>query len=56
VELGVRHRPRVAGSQSGAHPAVVFDAFRELRRIHAELDGRQERAPSPTEPPHPAAA
>lgn len=56
VELGVRHRPRVAGSQSGADPAVVLGAFRELRRIHGELDGRPGRAPSPTEPPHPAAA
>jgi len=56
VELGVRHRPRVAGEQSGADPAVVLGAFRELRRIHAELDARPGRAPSPTEPPHPAAA
>jgi glycosyltransferase involved in cell wall biosynthesis len=56
VELGVRHRPRVAGEQSGADPAVVISAFRELRRIRAELDARPGRAPSPTEPPHPAAA
>jgi glycosyltransferase involved in cell wall biosynthesis len=56
VELGVRHRPRVAGEQSGADPAVVVSAFRELRRIRAELDARPGRAPSPTEPPHPAAA
>jgi glycosyltransferase involved in cell wall biosynthesis len=56
VELGVRHLPRVAGEQSGADPAVVVSAFRELRRIRAELDARPGRAPSPTEPPHPAAA
>jgi glycosyltransferase involved in cell wall biosynthesis len=56
VELGVRHRPRVAGEQSGADPAVVLGAFRELHRIRAELDARPGRAPSPTEPPHPAAA
>jgi glycosyltransferase involved in cell wall biosynthesis len=56
AEFGVRHRPRVAGHQSGADPAVVLGAFRELRRIRAELDARPGRAPSPTEPPHPAAA
>jgi glycosyltransferase involved in cell wall biosynthesis len=57
-EYGVRHRPRVAGRQSGADPAVVIGAFRELRRIRAELDASPvpPRAPAPTEPPHPAAA
>jgi glycosyltransferase involved in cell wall biosynthesis len=56
MELGVHHHPRVAGRQSGADPAVVVGAFRELRRIRGELDARPGRAPSPTEPPHPAAA
>ena len=61
AEFGVRHRPRVAGSQSGAAPAVVLGAFRELRRIRGELEpeldgNRPGRSPSPTEPPHPAAA
>jgi glycosyltransferase involved in cell wall biosynthesis len=55
-ELGVRHRPRVAGRQSGADPVVVLGAFRELRRIRGEIDARPGRVPSPTEPPHPAAA
>jgi glycosyltransferase involved in cell wall biosynthesis len=56
VELGVRHRPRVAGCQSGADPAVVVGAFRELRRIRAELGAGSSRGPAPAEPPHPAAA
>jgi glycosyltransferase involved in cell wall biosynthesis len=56
AEFGVHHRPRVAGRQSGADPAVVLGAFRELRRIRGELDARPGRAPSTTEPPHPAAA
>ena len=56
AEFGVHHRPRVAGRQSGGDPAVVVGAFRELRRIRSELDARPGRAPSPTEPPHPAAA
>jgi glycosyltransferase involved in cell wall biosynthesis len=30
TEQGVRHRARVAGEQSGAHPRVVVRAFREL--------------------------
>jgi glycosyltransferase involved in cell wall biosynthesis len=38
-ELGVHHRPRVAGEQSGASPRVVARAFYELallrRRLHA---------------------
>ena len=58
AEFGVHHHPRRAGRQSGAEPAVVIGAFRELRRIRAELDATTlpPRAPSPTEPPHPAAA
>jgi glycosyltransferase involved in cell wall biosynthesis len=58
AEFGVRHRARPAGSQSGADPAVVLSAFRELRRIRNELDGRPgpAPAPAPSEPPHPAAA
>jgi glycosyltransferase involved in cell wall biosynthesis len=56
AEFGVRHRPRVAGSQSGADPAVVVGAFRELRRIRGELDTRPAAVPSASEPPHPAAA
>ena len=38
-EIGVHHRPRVAGEQSGASPRVVARAFYELallrRRLHA---------------------
>ena len=56
AELGVHHRPRVAGRQSGAEPAVVLSAFRELRRIKAELGPSPARTPSASEPPQPAAA
>ena len=56
AQFGVRHRPRVAGIQSGSDPVVVLSAFRELRRIRGELDGGPRPAPSPSEPPHPAAA
>jgi glycosyltransferase involved in cell wall biosynthesis len=38
-ELGVTHRPRVAGEQSGANPRVVLRALRELRRLRHELRG-----------------
>jgi hypothetical protein len=38
-ELGVEHRARVAGKQSGANPRVVMRAFRELRQLRRELDG-----------------
>jgi glycosyltransferase involved in cell wall biosynthesis len=58
AEFGVHHRPRTAGRPSGAEPAVVIGAFRELRRIRAELDATTvpPRAPASSEPPHPAAA
>lgn len=36
-ELGVHHRPRVAGDQSGAHPRVVARAFLELARLRRSL-------------------
>jgi glycosyltransferase involved in cell wall biosynthesis len=36
-EIGVHHRPRVAGEQSGASPRVVLRAFRELARLQGEL-------------------
>jgi glycosyltransferase involved in cell wall biosynthesis len=38
-ELGVEHRPRLAGEQTGANPRVVLRAFGELRRLRAELRG-----------------
>jgi glycosyltransferase involved in cell wall biosynthesis len=38
-EVGVHHRPRVAGEQSGANPRVVLRAFRELARLQGELRG-----------------
>lgn len=36
-EVGVRHRPRVAGAQSGNDPKVVLRAFRELMAERAQL-------------------
>jgi glycosyltransferase involved in cell wall biosynthesis len=39
-ELGVEHRPRIAGEQSGASPRVVLRAFRELRELRHELRDR----------------
>ncbi len=37
VELPVTHRPRVAGSQSGARLKVITRAFRELFRLRLQL-------------------
>ena len=37
VELPVTHRPRVAGSQSGARIKVIVRAFRELFRLRLQL-------------------
>ena len=36
-ELGVHHRARVAGEQSGASPRVVLRAFGELARLRSSL-------------------
>ncbi len=36
-ELGVRHRPRTAGSQSGNNPRVIARAFRELALLRRQL-------------------
>ncbi len=37
VELPVTHRPRVAGSQTGANISVITRAFRELVRFRLQL-------------------
>ncbi|MFN2291213.1 MAG: glycosyltransferase family 2 protein [Anaerolineae bacterium] len=37
VELPVSHRPRVAGSQTGANIDVIVRAFRELIRVRLQL-------------------
>ena len=37
VELPVTHRPRVAGSQTGANIDVIVRAFRELMRFRLQL-------------------
>lgn len=44
-ERDVRHRPRVAGAQSGANPRVVLRAFRELAWLRGEL--REPPLPAP---------
>jgi len=36
-EIGVHHRPRVAGQQSGANPRVVLRAIRELGTLRRSL-------------------
>lgn len=53
-ELGVEHRPRVAGEQSGASPRVVLRAFRELGQLRHELRGTH--VPRPASNTAPAAA
>jgi len=53
-ELGVEHRPRLAGEQSGASPRVVLRAFRELRELRREL--RERPGPKSVSRTAPAAA
>jgi glycosyltransferase involved in cell wall biosynthesis len=40
VEVPVHHYPRTAGTQTGARPAVVLRAFRELFALRRSLGGR----------------
>jgi glycosyltransferase involved in cell wall biosynthesis len=42
-ELGVHHRPRLAGAPTGANPRVVLTAFRELAELRRAL-GREPAA------------
>lgn len=39
AEVGVHHRPRVAGEETGGRPWVVARAFRELATMHRTLRG-----------------
>jgi hypothetical protein len=43
-EIGVRHRPRIAGDQSGARPLVVLRAFRELTSLRSSLQAARRVA------------
>lgn len=46
IEVPVTHRPRVAGSPTGAKPHVIWRAFKELARFRVRLwrEGRPKRA------------
>ncbi len=37
VQKGVHHYPRCAGESSGANPAVIFRAFRELAKLRKDI-------------------
>ncbi len=37
-EVGVSHYPRLHGTQTGAHPKVIFRAFGELFKLRKELN------------------
>jgi glycosyltransferase involved in cell wall biosynthesis len=37
VQRGVHHYPRTAGVQTGAKPAVILRAFRELSRLYKQI-------------------
>ncbi len=39
AEVGVHHRSRVAGEETGGNPRVVLRAFRELATMHTALHG-----------------
>jgi glycosyltransferase involved in cell wall biosynthesis len=39
TQVGVHHFPRTRGQQTGAHPRVIFRAFRELVKLHQQING-----------------
>ena len=43
VEVGVHHRPRLAGQARGADPRVILKAFLELRRMRRRLSDLDSR-------------
>ena len=51
VELPVTHRPRVAGSQTGANIDVIVRAFRELIQVRLQLwrEGKPESKQRPSD-------
>jgi glycosyltransferase involved in cell wall biosynthesis len=53
VEVGVTHRPRLAGRASGANPRVVLGAFGQLRVVRSELRA-DSRGVTPAPRPRPA--
>ena len=38
TQVGVHHFPRTRGRQTGAHPRVIFRAFRELVKLHRQIN------------------
>ena len=39
TQVGVHHFPRTRGQQTGAHPRVIFRAFRELFKLYQQING-----------------
>jgi glycosyltransferase involved in cell wall biosynthesis len=54
AEVGVHHRPRLAGESTGGDPLVIARAFRErralVRRLRADEDGARARPPVTPQP------
>ncbi len=38
TQVGVHHFPRTRGRPTGAHPRVIFRAFRELVKLHRQIN------------------
>ncbi|MCK5000008.1 MAG: glycosyltransferase family 2 protein [Anaerohalosphaera sp.] len=45
TQTGVRHYPRTAGTSSGANPAVIIRAFRELLKLRKNILHTQNNSP-----------
>ena len=41
MEVGVTHRPRAFGKQTGGNPKVILRAFNELLKLRKELKSYQ---------------
>jgi glycosyltransferase involved in cell wall biosynthesis len=47
VQRGVHHYPRTAGVQTGANPAVILRAFRELAKLYNQIKSETPQAKAP---------
>ncbi len=44
TQMAVHHYPRIAGSQTGANPKVIFRAFKELFKLYRQIKYERDKS------------
>jgi len=44
TQIAVHHYPRIAGSQTGANPKVIFRAFKELFKLYKQIKYERDKS------------